>query len=123
MIGEPTLAGLEWRRLPYLFKLRQTANIKRHIERMFFGGGWVDAGQGWEGKPSEFKLAAWSRSRRVIVLQCPRKGEVLIADARQQQLTFVEKDSIYRAYEHAVLVNDLPHDVAALVDQGRGTLP
>ena len=33
--GEPTMAALEARAMPYLFKLRLTKNVKRYIERMF----------------------------------------------------------------------------------------
>jgi hypothetical protein len=34
-----------------------------------FSDGWVDAGQGWQGRDGQLKLDGWSRSRRVIVLR------------------------------------------------------
>lgn len=44
------MVALEERAQPYLFKLKLTKNVKRHIERLFREAGWSDAGQGWEGK-------------------------------------------------------------------------
>lgn len=112
--GEPTLAGLDERHVHYLFKLRQTQNVKRHIERTFFGAGWTDAGQGWEGKDGQLRLHGWSRARRVVVLRRRLKGEVLVADDRQQELAFIEKGATIKAYEFAVLVTDLPHEILTL---------
>lgn len=113
--GEPTMAGLEARGLPYLFKLRLTKNVKRHIERVFWSAGWEPAGQDWEGKPGELTLSGWSRARRVVVLRRPLAGEVLLADESQQMaLAFIETEQPVKRYEYAVLVTDLPFDVRAL---------
>jgi len=43
---------LEARQQGYLFKLKLTRNVKRHIERLFRERDWLDAGQGWEGRGS-----------------------------------------------------------------------
>ena len=40
----------EARELPFLFKLRLTANVKRMIEKLAGAREWVDAGQGFEGQ-------------------------------------------------------------------------
>ena len=41
--SEPFNAPLEERGQPYLFKLRLSKNVKRHIERIFWDEGWRDA--------------------------------------------------------------------------------
>jgi hypothetical protein len=114
MSGESTYQGLEARGTNYLFKLRLTKNVKRHIERVAFSDGWVDAGQGWQGKDGQLVLNGWSRSRRVIVLRRCLKSEVALADEKQQVLAFVESDKPIKGYEYAVLVTDLPHEALSI---------
>lgn len=106
---------LEERKIPYLFKLRLTKNVKRYIQKIFWSEDWQNAGQGWEGREGELILTGWSRSRRVIVLRRPLVGEVLLADeASQLELAFVESYRPAKRYEYAVLVTDLPHEVLTL---------
>ena len=40
----------ERRGLPYLFKLRLTANVKKLIKKTFSKDDWTNAGQGWQGR-------------------------------------------------------------------------
>jgi hypothetical protein len=47
--AEAIMSGTEQRGLPYLFKLRLTANVKKLIKKTFSKSGWTDAGQGWQG--------------------------------------------------------------------------
>jgi hypothetical protein len=111
---------LEDRSQPYLFKLRLSKNVKRHIERVFWGAGWTDAGQGWEGRDGALRLSGWEASRRVIVLRRPLKNELLIAqeDDGQGLLGFVEADrkagKRTTGFEYAVLVTNLGHEVLSL---------
>ena len=111
---------LEDRQQSYLFKLRLSKNVKRHIERVFWDAGWMDAGQGWEGKDGTLRLSGWEKNRRVIVLRRPLKNEMLIAqeDAGQGLLGFVEADrktgKRTTGYEYAVLVTNLEHEVLSL---------
>ena len=42
------MAALEERGQSYLFKLKLSKNVKRHIGKLFGQPGWTDAGQGWE---------------------------------------------------------------------------
>jgi hypothetical protein len=111
---------LEARQQSYLFKLRLSKNVKRHIERVFWDAGWTDAGQGWEGKDGELRLSGWNANRRVVVLRRPLKGEVLIAqdDGVQGLLGFVESDRTVgkrtTGYEYAVLVTNLEHEILSL---------
>ena len=110
--GEPTMAALEARGQPYLFKQRLTHNIKRHIERAFARGDWSDAGQGWQGQDGEIQLSGWSQTRRIVVLRRPLMGETLLCENEEQlQLAFVEKERPVKGYEYAVLVTDLSHEL------------
>ena len=64
----------ERRALPYLFKLRLTANVKRAIERLSGQSDWADLGQGWQAKETEIRLQGRSRQRRAVVLRRRVKG-------------------------------------------------
>jgi hypothetical protein len=120
-LGSHTMmAALEQRQQPYLFKLKLSKNVKRHIERIFWDAGWADAGQGWEGKDGSLRLQGWDKSRRVVVLRRALQGEVLIAqqDSDQQLLGFIEADrksgKRITGYEYAVLVTSLDHPIVSL---------
>ena len=65
------LRELEARAQAYLFKLRLSKNVKRHIERLFRVSDGTDAGQGWEGIDSTLALAGWEGKRRIVVLRRP----------------------------------------------------
>jgi len=111
---------LEARAQPYLFKLRLSKNVKRHIERLFRVSGWTDAGQGWEGIDSALALTGWEATRRVVVLRRPLQGEMLLAqdDSGQLLLGFIEADrkagKRITGYEYAVLVTNLDHEILSL---------
>ena len=62
---------------PYLFKLKQTSNVKRLIERQWGRRSWCDAGQGWEACEDKLTLTGWACARRVIVMRRAIKGELL----------------------------------------------
>src|SRR5208283_235343 len=74
--NEEIMREAEARALPFLLKLRLTANVKRMIEKLALSREWVDAGQGFEAKESEVRLVGWSRQRRVIVLRRRLKDAV-----------------------------------------------
>ena len=119
--GSDAIIGeLEARVQPYLFKLRLTKNVKRHIEHLFRLSGWTDAGQGWEGMDSALALSGWASPRRVVVLRRPLQGELLVAqeDNGQQLLGFIEADrkggKRITGYEYAVLVTNLAHEIVSL---------
>ena len=46
---ERAMEGAEQRKIPYLFKLKQSVNLKKLIAKLFGNDQWVDAGQKWEG--------------------------------------------------------------------------
>jgi Transposase DDE domain group 1 len=114
------MVALEERQQPYLFKLRLSKNVKRHIERIFWDAGWSDAGQGWQGKDGSLRLTGWEAARRVVVLRRPLQGEVLVAqeDNGQGLLGFIEADrktgKRTTGYEYAVLVSNLDHAILSL---------
>jgi hypothetical protein len=119
--GSDTLmAPLEERQQPYLFKLKLSKNVKRHIERIFWGADWSDAGEAREGKDGSLPLGGWQAPRRVVVLRRPLKGEVLIAQDQhgQQWLRFIEADrkagKNITGYEYAVLVTNTDYEILSL---------
>lgn len=67
--SDGVMTTAEEKGIPYLFKLKQTKNVKRLIERLSFNDEWEFAGQGWEGQESYLQLMGWSKPRRVILLR------------------------------------------------------
>jgi hypothetical protein len=110
----PVMRELERLGIPYLFKLRLTANVKRYVEKVFWDKGWEDAGQGWEGCEGSLKLSGWEHERRVVVLRRELKGEVLLKNADQLELGFVVSTRPVQRYEYAVLVTDLRYEVLSI---------
>jgi hypothetical protein len=114
--NEEIMREAEARRLPYLLKLRLTANVKRMIEKLASSREWVDAGQGFEAKESEVRLAGWSRQRRAIVLRRRLKeamGFHLSDDGGPPQLAFVEIGEATEVYEYSVLATSLDEGAEA----------
>ena len=118
--NDSLMTALEERQQSYLFKLKLSKNVKRHIGRLFRENGWTDAGQGWEGRDGMLRLSGWEQARRVVVLRRPLKGEVVIAqeDNGQQLLGFVEADRQagrqITGYECAVLVTNTGYEILGL---------
>ena len=48
--AEKAMVGAEERKLGYLFKLKQSANVKRLIGQIFRKADWMEAGQRWQGR-------------------------------------------------------------------------
>jgi hypothetical protein len=115
--NEAIMCEAEQRRLPYLFKLRLTANVKRMIERMSTQSTWVNAGQGWQAKESILRLDGWSRQRRVIVLRRRIKDNLAASSineaAGQQQLSFIEIGAGQEVYEYSVLATSLGEELTS----------
>lgn len=107
---EAIMHEAEERRIDYLTKLRLTANVKRFIHRLLAKGDWMDAGQGFMGCEGVLQLTGWSRSRRVIVLKRPIRGEVLLSDD-QLNLAFIDTEDGIQKYEYQVLVTSLTDEI------------
>src|SRR6266853_2463813 len=120
---ERMMAQEEERKTQYLFKLKQSSEVKLLIKQAFSRQDWVPAGQGWKGVEAELLLTGWSRQRRVIVLRRRIPAERLLEEKKRledttpdQQLAlgFVEIVQDGPLYEYAVLVTSLPDEILAL---------
>ena len=76
MVKAKKCGSQEERALGYLFKLKQTQNVKRFIAEKMVIDEWTNAGQGWQGCIGELKLMGWKKARRVIILRRKIKKEV-----------------------------------------------
>jgi hypothetical protein len=118
--NDPLMTALEARRQPYLFKLKLSKNVKRHISSLFRQSGWTDAGQGWEGMDGELALAGWETRRRVVVIRRALTGDVMMSGENdgQQVLSFIEADKKagkgITGYEYAVLVTNTDYEILSL---------
>ena len=108
--------------LPYLFKIKQTSNVKRLIGKLISSQDWVPAGKGWEGQESELKLTGWNKSRRVIVLRRRIQKSVKTLEAsRTQQLKLNLPEIVGEnpVFEHAVLVTTLQDEILTIAQHYR----
>jgi hypothetical protein len=107
--NEGVMAEMEEIDQPYLFKLRQTAGVKRLIERLWQRGDWQSVDQGFDAVEGKLCLTGWSRTRRVVVLRRRIKSS-LAADAsndnRQPELRFLDASDKAKLWEYAVLVTN-----------------
>jgi Transposase DDE domain group 1 len=114
--SENVMGEAEQRSVDYLFKLRQTKNVKRLIARTLSQGGWANAGQGWQGRHGEVRLDGWSRQRRVVILRRLLKGDLVAVHelGKQLQLGFAEIEGDTQVYEYQVLVTSLEEEVLSI---------
>jgi hypothetical protein len=117
----------EQRGLPYLLRLRKTANVKRLIERLFTREGWTratEASQGWQDIEDELRLSGWSKARRVVVLRRRIKHDIALTskkrgdkDAGEQLVLALPHDEVHdsaQLWEYTVLVSNAQYDIAAI---------
>ena len=112
--NEPVMVGAEQRGLPYLFKLRLTANVKKAIERAMRDTGWSDAGHGWQGKKGQLRLTGWSRQRQIVMLRRRLGGKPTVTKENehgQLLLGFAEVGPGKEVYEYAALVSPLDVEI------------
>jgi hypothetical protein len=101
----------------YLFKLRQTAGVKRYIERQWRQGDWRNVGQGFDAVEGQLRLAGWSQARRVAVLRRRVKGSLAVetdSEGQQQTLHFMDEANPAKIWEYAVLVTNADYPLEAL---------
>ncbi len=114
------MEGCEQRQQPYLFKLKQSLNVKKLINRLFGQNKWVEAGQKWQGLDTKLKLTGWKTERRVIVLrralpESAAKEKVSSPKAgKQLNLDLPEENYQGILYEYAVLVTSLKDEVRTI---------
>jgi hypothetical protein len=114
--NEGVMAEMEEIGQRYLFKLRQTAGVKRLIEQLWQQGEWQGVGQGFDAVETELRLAGWSRARRVVVLRRRVKGSLAAETDReepQQALHFVDSSDQVKLWEYAVLVTNADYSLEA----------
>ena len=122
---ERAMEGAEQRGIAYVFKLKQSMNVKRLIAKLFGNDQWVDAGQKWQGLDTELQLSGWSQKRRVVVLRRPlREGAAEENQSRKKaskQLSLELPEALYRGvvYEYAVLVTSLQDEVRTIAQHYR----
>lgn len=113
--NEENMKACEDRRLCYLFKLRQTKNVKELVRMLENQGGWVNAGQGFEGTEGSLRLTGWSYNRRVIVLRRLRKSKEPTTASLLPLLEMMGGSTFEKGgYEYMVLVTTLPYGVEAI---------
>jgi len=120
--NEGMLAVCEQQNQAYLFRLRQTKNVKRLIERLFAREDWTrasDSTQGWQAIEEQLKLSGWSKARRVIVLRRQIKQDIaMTAQHEQRQMVLaLPHDGIEESaqvWEYTVLVSNAPYEIGAI---------
>ncbi len=123
--NEELMLACEQHQQGYLFRLRQTPNVKRLLARVFNKEGWSKASelsQGWQAIEDELRLVGWSKKRRVIVLRRRIKQDVAATHQISPQepvqmvlaLTHDELQDQDQLWEYTVLVNNTDHEVQAL---------
>jgi len=120
--NENMMREAESRKIKYLFKLKQSSNVKRLVSKAFERNEWVDAGKGWEGTEDSILLTGWTKSRRAIVIRRKLKNDIALSDERtdrQMQLAFVDAKSPAEKYEYAVLVTSLTDEVLSVAQHYR----
>jgi len=129
--AEKAMVGAEERGIRYLFKLKQSANVKKLIGQIFREEEWVEAGQQWQGREDALRLSGWSRARRVVVLRRPLKskpateaetvGKKKSKRKAAKQLSLDLPELAYQGvqYEYAVLVTSLTDEVRTVAQHYR----
>src|SRR5674476_180239 len=118
--NDPVMTELESIGQMYLTKLRQTAGVKRLIERNWSRQDWEDVDQGSEAVQAQLKLSGWSHARRVVVVRSPPKAKPTTVESltgkkakRQQNLDFNDTDPVKR-WDYAVLVTNSNYELKAI---------
>lgn len=128
--NERVMCELEAIEQPYLFKLKQSSNVKKLIAKQWKESAWRNAGQGWQACEDTLKLTGWTKSRRVIVMRHAIR-EILVetsnvesvsgisgkggkAVPQQIKLDFIDENDPVKLWEYAVLVTNSEYAVQAM---------
>lgn len=116
--NQGVMAEMERTEQHYLFKLRQTAGVKRLIERQWQQGDWQNVGQGFDAVEGELRLAGWSSVRRVVVLRRRVKDSMAAAgtsnENQQPTLHFIDHSDKVKLWEYAILVTNTDYSLDAI---------
>ena len=120
---DAVMIDCETRDQAYLFKLKQTRNVKRLISQHMANGEWVHAGKGWQGVEDSIQLMGWKIPRRIIILRRKIKKEIGVVNKRssgqQMEFNFANIGEKYEAYEYAVLVTTLKGEIISIAQHYR----
>lgn len=126
--AEKAMLGAEERKLGFLFKLKQTSNVKKLIGQIFAKQEWEDAGQNWQGRVETLRLSGWTKQRGVVVLRRPLRSKPATAVGKKKskgkaakQLTLDLPELNYKGiqYEYVVLVTSLTGGVLTVAQHYR----
>lgn len=120
---DAVMIACEARSLNYLFKLKQTQNVKRFIASKMSEGAWENAGQGWQGLQGDLQLMGWKQSRKVTLLRRRITKSVGVLDKKtlpgQAVFRFADTDEDLNAYEYAALVSNMDAKVLTIASHYR----
>ncbi len=110
--------------MPYLFKLKQSKNVKNLIVKHHGTTGWTLFKPGYEFKEETLRLSSWSTSRRVILVrrQIKKGEEALLLESNhsgQQSFSFIEKAEDMKLYEYSTLITSLEQESVSIVQPYR----
>jgi hypothetical protein len=119
--SEGEMSALEAIHQPYLFKLRQSAGVKKLVQRQWSRRDWCPVGQGWDACEDTLLLTGWSQRRRVIVMRRVRKSDLIVEvkragrpkakDRAQAELHFIDEYEPVKSWEYAVLVCNAHYEI------------
>lgn len=123
--NDETMSGCESRQVDYLFKLRQSANVRKLIKELSSDAAlkWQEAGKGWQGCETQLQLMGWNHSRRVVALRRLTKVKPRREAPNEEKSTFIQDDlfpeiisddAAFPEYEWAILVTSLDEPVLAI---------
>jgi len=122
--SEGEMSALEAIGQPYLFKLRQTAGVKKLVQRQWQRRDWSPVGQGWDACEDTLLLTGWTERRRVIVMRRVRKTDLVVEvkragrpkrkDPAQVELHFIDENEPAKSWEYAVLVCNAHYELQSI---------
>lgn len=116
---DPVMRELEQMRQAYLFKLKQTAGVKRLIERLWRHTDWQDMGDGYHAVETRLQLSGWTQDRRIVVVRRAVRQSLAVESKAagkgqgQQTLQFANMEG-GKLWEYAVLVTNSDFDLTAI---------
>jgi len=116
---DPVMRELEDMGQAYLFKLKQSAGVKRLIERLWRETDWQNMGDGYHAAETRLKLAGWEQERRIVVVRRAVRQSLAVEAKHegkrkgQQSLQFANVDA-GKLWEYAVLVTNSDYPLAAI---------
>lgn len=120
---DAVMKACETRQQNYLFKLKQTANVKRFISHKMVEDDWENANQGWQGVSGELQLMGWSMPRRVVILRRRIGKDVGVIEEipliGQAEFQFADMGKEIKAYEYAVLVTNMDAEILTVASHYR----